>query len=101
MGAIEATLQQISQNYLDDAVRQALGLDNYSPLQVRVLDSVFDGGTGDPAVFIQREHGAPFMLAGAAVQVPKNVWRHGDTANDAIPTDTTVLYPDYNYPTFE
>jgi len=96
-----ATLEILADGFLTDVARLEIGGDHFSPLVFRVTDSAYDNGDSDAAVFIQAAHGHPWVMSKAEVLASNKIWRSGDTAVDSIPTDTTVIYPDYDYSTFE
>ncbi len=81
----------------------------YEPLVVRVTDAVGDTGVNctteklldaNAVLFVSKQHGKPFTRNG----VPDNGLSHiihQAASTPAVPTDTTVLFPNFDYTTFE
>lgn len=55
--------------------------------------------TDKMAIFTRKAHGFPWQRKGTHLARP--VWETVDAATDVIPTNVEILYPDFDYSTFE
>ena len=109
----EVTLAQIADsttpvNVINPAVTdQSQRVSVYQPLVVRVTDhEADDGGTADyaegMALFLSSRHGEPWVLNGKRDMATEHILHHSPAgAPVAAPVNATVIYPDYDYTTFE
>lgn len=81
----------------------------YQPLVVRATTHVDDKGTNcttealldsDAVLFVSQRHGEPWTK-GSVRDVGLVHKIHKAAATPAVPTDVTLLYPNFNYSTFE
>lgn len=72
---------------------------------IRITDHVnndkgaTDKDTTRMALFHRKAHGHPWMRKGTHLSAP--IWETVDPLTDVIPTNVEVLYPDFDYTTFE
>jgi hypothetical protein len=103
----EGTLSQLgdSTSAFNTTTRKSV----YQPLVVRAVDHDFDNGvnadteeklTAGAALFYQKAHGHPWILGKSDVATESIVF---ETKADplAVPTNATVIYPNFDYSTFE
>lgn len=107
---LERTLAQVSDS--TNSIH-TLGITNgrssvYKALVVRITDSDYDqGGTGADtdkmALFMSKRHGEPFVLGGNKdmATVHKVIKADANPVTNATDTDVTVLFPNFDYSTFE
>ena len=102
-GILEATLNEIGE--ATTTAITDLRLSPYQPIVVRATDHDDDKGTNctteeelltDAALFVQAHVGAPFTKDVGLKHII-----HQAAATPAVPTDVTVLFPNYDYSTFE
>jgi hypothetical protein len=110
LNILERTLAQASES--TNAVH-TIGTANgrfyvYEPLVIRITDSEYDtGGTGKEtdkmALFLSKRHGEPFVLGGNKDMATKHIVikADADPVTNATPVDVTVLFPNFDYSTFE
>ena len=104
----ERTLAQVSES--TNSINVIGGVDGrvsvYQPLVVRVTDhddnDVAEVGTDTDkmAIFMSSRHGEPWRKD-ANVLVHKVIKADADPVTNATDSDVSVLYPNYDYTTFE
>lgn len=110
LGIPERTLTQLSAS--TNSINVIGGVDGresaYQPKVVRVTDSAYDnGGTGEDAdnmaLFHSKRHGEPWVLGGNKDMAVEHRVVEADADPVTNPTDpkVTVLFPNYDYSTFE
>jgi hypothetical protein len=110
LGIPERTLAQISAS--SDGVNTIGGTDGrlsaYQPLVVRVTDSAFDNSgvdddTDNMALFQSMRHGEPWVLGGSRdmAVIHKVIKADADPVTNATDPEVTVLFPNFDYSTFE
>lgn len=106
-GIPELTLNQLgdSTHAINTTTRKSV----YEPLVVRATNHENDKGTNcttealldsDAAIFMQKRHGEPWVLGGNKDASLKKVI-HKAAATPAVPVSATVLFPNFDYSTFE
>ena len=110
LGIVEVTLAEIVDSTNPINVINTAVMDNtqrsweYQPLTVRVTDhEADDGGTGDNAegmaLFLSPRHGEAWVLNGKRDMAPEHIIHDGSLG--AAPANATVIFPDFDYSTFE
>lgn len=112
LGIEERTLAQVSEstntiNSIDKtgAISTTPRKSAYQPIVVRITDHVDDDNSeqDDPekmALFVSARHGEPWKKDGN-VLVHKVVQADADPVTNPTPTDVSVLFPNFDYSTFE
>ena len=107
----ERTLAQISAS--TNTINVVGGVDGrlsvYEPLVARITDSAYDNtgvgtDTDNMAIFMSSRHGEPWVLGGSRdMATVHKVIKAGADPVTANPTDpeVTVLFPNFDYSTFE
>lgn len=107
LGIPERTLAQVSAS--TNSINVIGGADGrlsaYQPLVVRITDHADNevAETDDPdkmALFVSSRHGEPWKKD-ANVLVHKVVKADADPVANPTPTDVSVLFPNFDYSTFE
>ena len=104
LGIPERTLAQLSN--ATNSINIIGGTDGrlsaYEPLVVRVTDHVDNdatevgSNTDKMAIFHSRRHGEPWMKHANVLETVI----HKQVAAEAVPTNVSCLYPNFNYSTF-
>lgn len=104
----EVTLLQIADS--THAINAGTRLDPLQPLVCRVLGHVNDSGAActtealldsDAAIFMSKGLGYPWTLGGSKDHAISSVIHDGTNVAGAAPANSTVIYPDFDYSTFE
>jgi hypothetical protein len=105
-GIAEVTLNNLGDS--THAINTTARTSVYQPLVARVTNHVYDSGANATtealldtcAVFHQKRHGEPWTL-GSNKDAAKEHNIHKAASTPAVPTNTTVLFPNFDYTTFE
>jgi len=104
-------IPEVTLNVLGDstaAINASTRLHPYQPLVVRVTNSIHDGGANatteallesDAALYVSQRHGEPWVLNGSVNTTTQII--HQAASTPAVPTNTTTLFPNFDYSTFE
>jgi hypothetical protein len=101
-GIIEVTLNQLGDS--THAINTTTRKSPYQPLVARATNHVDDSGvnatteallTAGAAIFTQKAHGHPWLKDTGLTHLI-----HQAAATPAVPTNVTVLYPNFDYTTF-